>query len=306
MEKILVTPRSLSKGGHPALEDLRAAGYEVVFATPGQQPNDAELMEILPECCAYLAGVEPVSGDVLRKCSKLKVISRNGVGIDNVDLAAAEEMGMSVEKALGTNSRGVAELAITLMLSSIRSVPFSDRHIKSEGWERRKGFEVEGKTLGIIGCGQIGKYTAKMALGLDMKVMAYDLYPDSSFNPSDDFSYASVEDIFAQADIISLHCPPGEKPLIDASVIASMKAGVFLVNTARAGLIDEAAVVAALESGKLAGYATDVFSKEPPEPSALIAHDKVITTPHIGGFTTESVDRATQTAVDNILKVLNG
>ncbi|MDC7228314.1 MAG: phosphoglycerate dehydrogenase [Spirochaetales bacterium] len=305
MEKILITPRSLSKNGHPALDDLRDAGYEVVFATPGKQPTEAELMEILPECVGYLAGVEPVSGAVLRKCEKLKVISRNGVGVDNVDLEAAEEKGIIVEKALGTNSRGVAELAITLMLSGIRSLPYSDKHIKACGWERRKGFEVEGKILGIIGCGQIGRYTAKMALGLDMKVIAYDLYPDANFKPSPAFSYADVEDIFAQADIISLHCPPGEKPLIDAAALDSMKDGVFIVNTARAGLIDEAAVVAALDSGKLFGMATDVFPKEPPEPSEMIAHEKVITTPHIGGFTNESVDRATQTAVNNILKVLN-
>lgn len=306
MEKILITPRSLSKNGHPALDDLKQAGYEVVFATPGKQPSEAELLEILPTCTGYLAGVEPVSGEVLRKCSRLKVISRNGVGIDNVDLAAADEMGISIEKAAGTNSRGVAELAIGLILAGARSIAYSDRHLKSGGWERRKGFELEGKTLGIIGCGMIGKYTAKMALGLDMKVMAYDLYPDNNFKPSDDFKYLTVEEIFAEADIISLHCPPGEKPLIDAAALASMKDGVFVINTARAGLIDEQAVVDALDSGKLFCYATDVFVKEPPEPSELIAHEKVITTPHIGGFTTESVDRATQTAVDNILKVLNG
>jgi phosphoglycerate dehydrogenase-like enzyme len=306
MEKILITPRSLSKNGHPALEDLRSAGYEVVFGTPGKQPSEEELKEILPECCGYLAGVEPVSGEVLRGCSKLKVISRNGVGVDNVDLTAAQEMGISVERAAGTNSRGVAELALTLILSGIRSIPFSSKRLKAGGWERRKGFEVEGRTLGLIGCGQIGKYTAKMALGLDMKVKAYDLYPDESFKPSPHFSYASVEEIFAEADIVSLHCPPSVKPLIDTAALSSMKDGVLLVNTARAGLIDEDAVLEALESGKLFGFATDVFPKEPPEMSALIAHEKVITTPHIGGFTTESVDRATQTAVNNILKVLNG
>ncbi|MBI9106192.1 MAG: phosphoglycerate dehydrogenase [Spirochaetales bacterium] len=306
MEKILVTPRSLSNNGHPALENLREAGYEVVFAAPGKQPTEEELKAILPECCGYLAGVEPVGGDLLRSCAKLKVISRNGVGVDNVDLDAAGEMGISVEKAAGTNSRGVAELAITLMLSGVRSVPFSSGQIKAGGWERRKGFEVEGRTLGLIGCGQIGKYTTKMALGLDMKVLAYDLYPDESFNPSPDFRYASVEEIFASADIISLHCPPSDKPLIDSAGLSSMKDGVLLVNTARSGLIDEDAVLDALGSGKLFGYATDVFPKEPPEMSALIAHERVITTPHIGGFTVESVDRATQTAVDNILRVLNG
>ncbi len=306
MKKILVTPRSLSGNGHPAIDDLRTAGYEVVFASPGKQPTEEELLAILPECSGYLAGVEPVSGSVLRRCLKLKVISRNGVGIDNVDLAAAEEMGIHVEKAVGANSRGVAELAVTLMLAGIRSITFSNRELKAGGWERRKGFELEGKTLGIIGCGQIGRYVAKMALGLDMKVMAYDLYPDDNFKPSPDFGYSSIDEIFKKADVISLHCPPGEKPLIDEEALSGMKDGVYLVNTARAGLVDEAAVVAALNSGRLFGMATDVFAEEPPVMSELIAHDKVITTPHIGGLTTESVDRATQAAVDNILKVLNG
>ena len=306
MEKILVTPRSLSKNGHPALDDLRNAGYEVVFATPGKQPSEEELEAILPECCGYLAGVEPVSGNVLRKCGSLKVISRNGVGVDNVDLAAAEEMGISVEKAVGANSRGVAELAITLMLSSLRSVPYSDSHLKAEGWERRKGIEVDGRTLGIIGCGQIGRYTAQMALGLGMKVLAYDLYPNKDFNPGDAFSYTTIEDIFANSDVVSLHCPPGDKPLINAETVSSMKDGVYIINTARAGLVDEAAVLDGLDSGKISALATDVFSKEPPEPSALIKHERVIATPHIGGFTNESVDRATQAAVDNILKVLKG
>lgn len=110
MEKILVTPRSLSKNGHPALDELKRAGYEVVFATPGKQPTEEELLEILPECTGYLAGVEPISRAVLKKCGKLRVISRNGIGIDNVDLDAADEMDIRVEKAAGANSRGLPSL----------------------------------------------------------------------------------------------------------------------------------------------------------------------------------------------------
>ena len=306
MKKILVTPRSLSKNGHPSLDRLRKAGYEVIFPEPGKQPSKQELLDLLPGCAGYLAGVEPVDADVLVAARDLKVISRNGVGVDNVDLAAAERLGIRVEKAVGANSRGVAELAVTLMLSGLRSVPFSSGRMKAQGWERVNGLEVEGKTLGIVGCGQIGRYVAKMALGMDMKVLAYDLYPDAAFRPSPDFRYAPLEEIFREADVISFHCPPAEKPLVDAAALASMKPGVYLVNTARAGLTDEAALLAALESGRLRGYATDVFAQEPPEPSALIRHDRVIATPHIGGFTAESVDRATGQAVDNLLKVLEG
>lgn len=304
MKKILVTPRSLSKNGHPALDDLRRAGYEVVFAAPGKQPTEEELLAVLPECAGYLAGVEPVSAKVLRSSPNLKVIGRNGVGIDNIDLAAAEEMGIAVERAVGANSRGVAELTVSLMLSGVRSVCSSAKYLQAGEWVRRKGFEIEGKTLGLIGCGQIGKYVAKMALGLDMRVLAYDLYPDAAFKPSADFCFTSIDDIFRKADVISFHCPPTDKPLIDTEAIARMKDGVFIINTARAALVDDDALFAALESGKLFGYATDVFDTEPPEASSLLSHEHVIATPHIGGFTSESVTRATQAAVDNILKML--
>lgn len=191
------------------------------------------------------------------------------------------------------------------MLNGLRSVSWSSQRLKAGGWDRRKGVEVENRMLGLIGCGQIGRYVAKMACGLDMKVLAFDLYPDESFNPGGDFRFTTVNDIFKQADVISLHCPPGDKPLIDSDALSAMKDGAYIINTARAGLIDESAVLAALESGRLAGYATDVFTSEPPEPSALLSHESVTATPHIGGFTTESVDRATKAAVDNILRVLN-
>jgi D-3-phosphoglycerate dehydrogenase / 2-oxoglutarate reductase len=302
--KIAVTPRSISRNGHPALKALEEAGYEVVYPAPGKQPTLDDLMQSLPDCVGYLAGVEPITAAVLAVCPQLKVISRNGVGVDNVDLAAAKAQGIAVEKAVGANSRGVAELTIALMLAGLRHVPWSDRQLKQNDWARREGLEVQGRTLGVIGCGQIGKYVVEMALGLGMKVRAYDLYPDPAFHPRGDFRYAELEQVVAESDVISLHCPPGERPLIDAAAIVHMKDGAYLINTARAALIDEVAVLTALESKKLRGFATDVYQHEPPELTPLLRHDRVITTPHAGGLTEESIERATETAVHNLLKVL--
>ena len=302
--KIAVTPRSISRHGHPALKALEEAGYAIVYPAPGKTPTADDLKQSLPDCVGYLAGVEPITADILSVCAQLKVISRNGVGIDNVDLVAAKAHGIAVEKAVGANSRGVAELTIALMLAGLRHVPWSDRQIKANGWARREGIEVCGRTLGLIGCGQIGKYVAEMALGLGMIVRAYDLYPDRSFAPNGDFAYAALEQIFSEADVISLHCPPGEKPLIDAATISSLKRGAYLINTARSALIDQAAVLNALETGQLRGFATDVFDHEPPEVTPLLQHERVITTPHAGGLTEESIERATETAVRNLLKVL--
>lgn len=302
--KIAITPRSLSRGGHPALQPLVEAGYELIFPAPGAQPTVAELKASLPACVGYLAGVEPIPAEVLVECPRLKVISRNGTGIDNIDLVAAQARGIAVERAAGANARGVAELTITLMLAGLRDVPWSDKRLKEGQWARRQGIEVQGRLLGVIGCGQIGKYVAQMALGLGMRVRAYDLYPDRSFTPAGDFGFVTLDYLLAESEVVSLHCPPTEQPLIDVAALARMKEGVFLVNTARASLIDKEAVLDALETGKLRGFATDVYHAEPPELTPLLCHDRVITTPHAGGFTKESIERATEVAVSNLLKVL--
>ncbi len=306
MGKILVTPRSATATPHPSLERFKAAGHEVVFATPGKQPTEEELLQVLPGCVGYLAGVEKISARVLEAAVALKVISRNGVGIDNIDLAAAEKQGIAVCKALGANSRGVAELTMAHILSLVRWVPFSDQAIKAGGWERRKGGELCCKTLGLLGCGNIGKLVAKAAFGFNMKVLAYDVMPDSSFKPEGEFSFASLDEVLRQSDVISLHCPalPDGKPLLDTAALACMKKGVFIVNTARAELIDDEALAAALESGQVAGAALDVFKVEPPTEDPLVKRDRIVATPHIGGYTKESVDRAMQQAIDNVLSEL--
>jgi phosphoglycerate dehydrogenase-like enzyme len=306
MRKVLVTPRSLTSAGHPALNLLKEAGCEVVFSTPGKQPDEDELIALLPGCAGYLAGVEKISASVLEAAKVLQVISRNGTGIDNIDLDAAKRLGIRVCRAEGANARGVAELTFGLIFALARSIPFSDAQLKNKHWERRKGIELENQTLGLIGCGEIGKRVALLAAGVGMKVIAFRRHPDYSFTPNN-FSYVSLEGIFRQSDIISLQCPPLEsgKPLIDKEAISKMKKGAYLINTARASLLDPVAVFEALESGQLAGVATDVFDQEPPSDYRLVTHSRVIATPHIGGYTSESVARATTQAVENIIKVLN-
>ncbi len=285
---------------------MQDAGFELVLSSPGQQPGEDELLRLLPGCAGYLAGVEEISARVLEAARGLRVISRNGVGVDNIDLAAAQRLRIVVRKAVGANARSVAELALAHILALARWIPHGDRGIKAGGWERRKGTELIGKTLGLLGCGHIGRLVAKLALAFDMKVLAYDVMPDPAYAPSPDFRYASLDEVFEQSDMVSLHCPalPNGRPLIDATALARMKKGVFLVNTARADLIDRAALIAALRSGRVAGVAVDVFETEPPESDSLVGSDRVIATPHIGGFTGESVDRAVHLAVDNLLAEL--
>lgn len=180
--------------------------------------------------------------------------------------------------------------------------PFSDACLKSKDWQRREGVELDGKTLALIGCGRIGREVVKMATGLGMKVIVFDVVQD----PSAGLKYVSMDEALGKGDFVSLHCPAQKdgKPLIDQATIAKMKKGAYLVNTARYSLLDATALIAALDSGKLSGVALDVFDKEPPGDNPLVKHPRVIATPHIGGFTVESVERAVSVAVDNLLSVL--
>jgi phosphoglycerate dehydrogenase-like enzyme len=304
MDKVYVTPRSITKDGHPSLFKLEKAGLKLILAKPGIQPTEQEQLEILPECIAYLAGIEPINEKVLKIAKKLKVISRNGVGIENIDLKAAKRLGIDIMIASGANSQGVAELAISMIFSTARVIPTSNFLMKQGKWQRTMGVEVERKTLGVIGCGNIGKRTINMALGLNMDVIGFDLHRDKNFNPSSRFKFTSLEEVFKSSDFISLHCPPSEKPIIDDIAIKQMKEGIIIINTARAAVIDENAVLNGLNSGKVRYYATDVYDNEPPNLNSLISHENVICTPHIGGYTVESIDRAMEIAVDNILTKL--
>jgi phosphoglycerate dehydrogenase-like enzyme len=302
--KILLTPRSVTRQGHPSLARLQEAGFELVFSQPGSLPKEDELISLLPGCAGWIAGVEPVSARVLESAPDLRVISRNGTGADSIDLAAAQRLGIKVLRARGANARGVAELTTALMLALARSIPATDRSLKAGRWERQHGFELEGKTLGLIGCGTIGRLVTGFALALGMRVLAYDPSPDWSDAPAG-FGYADRADVFHESDILSLHCPPPpDGPLLDAVTLASLKQGVCIINTARAGLLDTEATLAALASGRVAGVALDVFEPEPPGDRRLLEHPRVIATPHIGGFTPQSIDRAMTQAVDNLLEAL--
>jgi D-3-phosphoglycerate dehydrogenase / 2-oxoglutarate reductase len=303
---ILVTPRSLTANGHPSLDVFQKAGYEVIFSKPGGQPTEAELLRLLPGCVGYLAGVEPISATVLDAAKALRVIGRNGTGVDNIDMVAALKNGICVCRADGANARGVAELTIGLMLSLVRTIPASDRALKDQQWQRSKGIELQGRTLGVIGCGQIGRIVAQLAIALGMRVLAHDVQPNRDFMPGGSFRYTGLDELLAGSDVITLHCPlSAGPPLINRASIAMMRHGAYLIDTARAGLMDDAAVLQALGNGQLAGVAIDVFNEEPPQDWDLTRHPNVIATPHIGGFTEEGVDRAVSTAVKNMIAALN-
>ncbi len=308
MDRILVTPRSLTATPHVAITALKTKGYDVVYSTPGKLPDEAELLRLVPDVVGWLAGIEPVSANVLRAAEKLRVISRNGTGIDNLPLDVADERGIVVRRADGANAAGVAELTIALVLAALRRIPLADAGIKAGQWPRKRGFEIRDRTIGVIGCGAIGAEVARLAAALGAHIVAYDPRRPNIDIPSSQFEWAAIPELLARSFVVTLHCPAPEdgKPLMDAERLALMPRGSFLINTARGSLIDEEAVIAALDSGRLATYATDAFVEEPPTSLALFGRPDVIATTHIGGFTDESIDRATEIAVANLLESLKG
>ena len=305
--QILVTPRSVTRHGHPSLDRLRHAGWHIVLGPAGRQPDEEELITLLSGCTGYLAGVEPVTRRVLEAARGLRVISRNGTGVDAIDLPAAARLGITVVRAEGANARGVAELTLAQMLALARHLAAADATLKAGRWSRPPaGIELDGRTLGIIGCGRVGRIVARLALAFGMNVLAFDPAPPSDFAPGPGFRFAGFDDVIAAADCLSLHCPPTAdgRPLLDAGAIARLKPGTLLINAARHDLVDPEVVLDALDRGHLAGLAIDVFDTEPPTDRRLADHPRVLATPHLGGYTRESIDRAMETAVDNLLAAL--
>jgi len=303
--RILVTPRSLTESGLesiPELAPFRERGYELVAGAPGQLPTEEQLLEAVPGCVGWLAGVEKISERVLAKATGLRVISRNGTGTDAIDMAAAARAGIRVERAVGANSQGVAELALALSLSSLRNVPWSSVALAAGRWERAQGMELPDCTVGIVGLGSVGLRTAHIFCALGSQVVGYD-----PFVTDTDVPMMELDELLAASDVISLHCPPSAdgSPLVDANRLRHAARGAIVVNTARSALVEDDAVLAALKTGALGVYAVDAFDEEPPELTPLLRHPRVIATPHLGGYTRASIRRATAQAVDNLVNALD-
>ncbi len=306
MSAILITPRALSRG-HPALAALTDRGYRLVMPAPGATPDEATLIAALPGCVGWIAGVEPVSEAAIVAADALRVISRNGTGVDNLPLAALAQRGIRVLRAEGANARGVAELALALTLAGLRRIVATHEGMRAGHWPRHPGREIAGARIAVIGLGAIGAAYARMCLDLGAQVAAFDPFAPTDRLTHPALTRAPLDAALAGAEAVSLHCPmPADgRPLLTAARLALLAPGATVVNTARAGLIDESALLAALDTGQVATCAVDVFAAEPPAPSALTAHPGVILTSHIGGFTRPSVERSTRAAVDNLLAALD-
>ncbi|MCL2059289.1 MAG: phosphoglycerate dehydrogenase [Oscillospiraceae bacterium] len=310
--KVLVTPTSVNPNAKsPTMARLRAFAGELTFNPTGRPLGGRALSELLRGRDGVVAGLDDYSGDVIRECAAtgLKVISRYGSGYDNVDIGAARECGVAVCYTPGANAEAVADLAFGLMLCAARRLPMLDRRTKAGEWARSIGTELYGKTIGIVGLGAVGKGVARRALGFSMRVLAYDTMLDLDFMRANGIVAVAFGELIAASDFITLHLPlnSSTRHIINGDVLGAVKQGAVLINTARGGLIDEAAAYEALVSGRLGGLGLDAYEQEPPPAaSPLFGLDNVVLTPHTGAHTVEATGNLLEMSVANLIDVLSG
>ena len=300
--KILVASRSFGKNSPEVLDEMKAAGCVFLPQQFDGAPTEEQLRAAIGDADALISGTEPVTEKVLAAAKKLKVISKHGVGVDNIDLAAAKARGIPVAVAGPAMVDAVADLTMGLILALARQIPQGSANVKAGKWDRFVGPELRGKVLGIVGFGQIGKAVASRAEGFGMKVIAHDAFPAPGFE------YVDFKELLSAADFVTVHAPLTKETrnLFGAEQFRQMKPTAFMVNVARGELVDENALFEALKAKRIAGAASDVFAKEPPGNNPLLQLDNFIAMPHCGGQTPEALRRMGKITAENALRVLRG
>lgn len=293
--------------GSEPFDLLRENGYEIINNPYGRKLTEDEVIELAKDCVGIVAGVEPLTDRVMDALPQLKCISRVGVGMDSVDLEYAKQKGIAVVNTPEGPTRGVAELTLAMTLSLLRRIPQADAAMHQHKWKKQIGNLFLDKKIGIIGLGRIGRLVAELFRGLKNPVIGYDPYANEPWAKENGVELMSFEEVLRQADILTLHVPGNKdkSPVIGAAELAMMKDGAFLINIARGGVVDEAALYTALKDGKLAGAAIDVYTKEPYD-GPLCDLDNIIMTPHLGSYAKEGKLQMEIDAVKNFIAVVKG
>lgn len=307
MNKVMIFPSSFGKFSKEPEQILTDAGLSFTKFFKAGMTED-EVIEKLQGYDAVILGLEPMTAKVMKACPQLKVVSRYGVGMDNVDQAAAKELGIKTFNTPGANANAVADYTFGMMLDLARSISTANRDLKRGEWNKYTGYPVYGATLGIIGLGAIGKGMARRAKGFNMRVMAYDVYWDEAFIQEYGVQKASLDEIYEQADFITLHTAltPETRNMISMEQLKKMKSTAFVLNCARGGLINEEDLAQALKAGEIAGAGIDAFCAEPPTGSPLLEMDNVIAAPHIAGSSIDGVNTMACMSARNCVRGLSG
>jgi D-3-phosphoglycerate dehydrogenase len=304
LPEVVVLARSFGRASSEPLEILKKAGLSVAFKSDPEPENESVVAELIGDAEAVIVGVDRIGEVVLSSCPHLRVISKHGIGVDNIDLEAAKKRGIVVANAPGTNSESVADMAFLFILSCARHLKLVLEQIQNKKWSSPLlGSELEGKILGIVGLGRIGKGVARRALGFGMKVIYFD-----PFVEEESFTRVNLEELFQIADFITLHLPLSSQTrhLVNEKLLSLMKKEAFLINTARGELVDEEALYRFLKEGRIAGAGLDVLSFEPPFESPLLTLPNVLMTPHVAAHTKEANMKMGRIAAWNVVHVLEG
>lgn len=296
--RILIGPSSYGAASTKVLEYLDAEGFEIVDNPYKRKYTRDELLELLPGITGLIAGLEPLDRGVMEK-SDLKAIARVGSGMSNVDLPAAEELGIAVSNTPNGPTLAVAEFTLGCMMALLRQAPAMDRAMRAGKWDKRMGRQLRDLTIGLVGFGKIGRQTGELMRALGAKTLAVDPMLTGTV---DDTPIVSLEEALTKSDVISLHVS-GDEQIIGADELAVMKEGSFLLNPGRGGLIDQQALLAALDSGKLAGFWADAHPVEPYD-GPLLKYDQVLLTPHVSSYALEGRIKMEMDAAEHLVRDL--
>ena len=311
MGKILVSASHFDTLCKDAMELFKSNGHEVIYDPNRKFPSYSfeELQEIIGDIDAALIGMDVYNEDVFKIAPKLKAVAKFGVGVDNIDGEAAKKYGVKVLNAPGQNSNAVAELTIAFMLNVLRGVIPLHKKMEQGLWLRNLGSEIKGKTVGLLGFGAIARLVAEKLKGFDVKILAYDLYPNYELAEKLGVKMTTMDEVITQSNIVSIHIPATKDAyhLFDDAMFKKMKKGSYLINAARGALVDLDALSANILSGQIAGAALDAYEEEPlPTTSSIHQCENIVLMPHIGAETVEAYHNVSMCTCRDIVAVLNG
>jgi len=300
--KILISSRSFGKIKSGAIDILKEKGLEIILNPYGRKLNEEELLDLLDDVVGIIAGTENITKKIISAANQLKVISRYGVGIDNIDIKSAKKRKILVFNTPEAPTTAVAELTLSLMLNLLKKISLLDRRIRDNLWKPKIGNLLSGLTIGIVGLGRIGKKLVQFLEPFKVNFLVYEINPDTKFVSDHKINLVPFTTLLSKSDIISFHIPLTKETshIIGKKELNLMKKNAILINTARGGLVDEEALYKSLKDNEIAGAAIDAFEEEP-YTGKLKTLDNVIITPHIGSFTIETRKHMEIEAVNNLI-----
>ena len=309
VKKIAITPRGFAKCGIENAEIMKNAGFDVAYNDTGLAYTKEEFYNFTKDADGIIVGVESVDKEYIDAHPKLKAVVKFGVGTDNIDVEYCRQKGIFVGRTVGSNARSVAETAVSFVIADSKNLYESIQNVKEHGWAKMTGYEIMGKTIGIVGFGAIGRTVAKMAYGLGMKIMVYEPYSvDREFANAVNAEITDIDALLKKSDFISLHIPltPETRNMISAKELHKMKSTAVLINTSRGGIVNEADLYGALSNKVIRAAYFDVFTSEPPkDDEPLLSLPNFYLTPHIASRSAEAEKNTADMATKIIMEALS-